>query len=454
MGQRRARVLRYRKFAGVDCQGSGAKALSTGTPMDAETKDRIAQQIAFIVSNTVDPFKEGIRRSTLISANGTTFALADDTVDLYEELQEQLLQKEGWGEKFSEKYLEGALQQLLANILRSGSAALASEYFSQLVAYVDRYSNEQVVYVPVVGIEMQVQALPIGKVVLRKMTDSLLDELVKKTTAALASSSCTAEEKEHLVQSQRQRIRSLKGLICAEFRAVGEPERARERAEEETRRVLDLLRYAILALHPKGYNAAVGAQGEVDFSVRTIPIIPSDARDFDWHSQIIGPLAPFEISPESIEAMRRIGVFEVSRILEKPDVKLTDFERALLRGIHWFANSQTQFGKANELLTLATCLETFMTLPGNDPVGSAIAEGVAILVAAGLEDRKRLKKKIETIYRMRSEVSHGGRKAILERDLVELRGIARKLTMSMIERKDEFPTQQSLLDWIEDQKLR
>jgi len=421
--------------------------------MDPETKDQIVQQIITIVSNRTDPFKPGVRRSQLISANGTSFALADEIMDLYEELQEELLQRHGWGEKFSERYLENAVQQLLADIAKGGDSANAAECFDRLVAFFESYSQEQLVYVPVVGIEMQVHALPIGRVVLRKMTDALADELVKRTAAVFASTTYAPEEKELLVQQQRQRIRGLRGMVCAEFHSVGEPERARERAEEETRRVLDLLRYAILASHPKGYNAAVGEQGEVDFGARTIPIVPSSAQDFDWHSQVVGPWAPFEICPESIEAMRRIGVFDVSKILEKPDAEVTDFEKVLLRGIHWFANSQTQFGKANELLTLATCLETFLTPLGDDPVAGAIAEGVAIIVANGLEDRKRLKKKIETIYRMRSEVSHGGRKAILDRDLAELRGIARKLTMAMIEQKDEFPTQRALLDWIEDQKL-
>lgn len=70
-----------------------------------------------------------------------------------------------------------------------------------------------------------------------------------------------------------------------------------------------------------------------------------------------------------------------------------------------------------------------------------------------MESRRRLKKRVKELYRLRSGVSHGGYKAVLETDLRELTSIARLLTVKMIEHKDEFPTQKALLGWIEERKL-
>ena len=70
-----------------------------------------------------------------------------------------------------------------------------------------------------------------------------------------------------------------------------------------------------------------------------------------------------------------------------------------------------------------------------------------------MENRKVLKKRVQDLYSLRSAVSHGGRKEILESDVKELNKIVRMLIMIMIKRKDEFKSQKELLSWIEEQKL-
>lgn len=422
--------------------------------MNQKTKDSIVEKVVHIASNATDPSHHGIRRSRGIVAEGVAFSLVDDFADEFEALSKRLLQEEGWNEKFSEKYVENALEKLIASILKDGDLLKASEYFDQLVATFENYSQEQIVYVPLVGIQVHGDELPIGQIVLRKMTDAHIDDLTKKIESITMTTRHTPEQKEQFVQSMRQQIfDSLRETVCAEFRIIAEPGRARERAEEETRRILDLLRYSIPALYQEGYNVAVGLQGEISREIRTTPILSSDVDRFNWHRQVVGPLVPLELSPEHIEIMTRLGVFKVSEVLEKPEQELNDFERTLLRGIHWFANSQTEFEIENKFLSLIICLETFLTPRDGNPIGTAIAEGVAILITTGLENRKRLKKRIKKLYQMRSAVSHGGYKAIFDTDLAELRAIAGTLTKLMIDQKDEFPTQKALLEWIEDQKL-
>ena len=60
---------------------------------------------------------------------------------------------------------------------------------------------------------------------------------------------------------------------------------------------------------------------------------------------------------------------------------------------------------------------------------------------------------MKRFYGIRSSLSHGSAQSILDLDLFELRGIIGQLISIMISRSCEFNSQQSLLDWIEDQKL-
>lgn len=100
--------------------------------------------------------------------------------------------------------------------------------------------------------------------------------------------------------------------------------------------------------------------GEVSAAQRIIPTL--SPQNFNLVLETVGPLTPFEFSPQNVEIMKRLGVFEVSAILRKPHKKQTDFEETLLRGIHWFADAQVQPEVENRLLSLIACLETFLTL--------------------------------------------------------------------------------------------
>jgi len=54
---------------------------------------------------------------------------------------------------------------------------------------------------------------------------------------------------------------------------------------------------------------------------------------------------------------------------------------------------------------------------------------------------------------MRSGISHGGKKAVLEQDLVELRAIVKEIIFQMIERKDKFSSQKHFASWLIERRL-
>jgi hypothetical protein len=161
----------------------------------------------------------------------------------------------------------------------------------------------------------------------------------------------------------------------------------------------------------------------------------------------------YEISPKNIEVLKHIGVLAIAEILQKSYEQLNNFEKILLRAIHWFASSQTQIKIENEFLNLITCLEVFFTQEGGDPISNSIAEGVALTLGEDLLERKRLKKRIKDLHRLRSKVSHGGNSSILIKDIADLKAISRRLLVKMIECRETFNDREQLVDWLEDKKL-
>ncbi len=416
------------------------------------------EQINQLMKDYASLSERPFRLFRLMSAESISFALVDNMINDYEKLLERLLQREGWGwsEKFSEEYLGTAIKRILATFIKEGQTESAGRLFDQLSEEFDIYSQKYVVYVPLAGINLHTDSFSMGNIVFRKMTNAYVDDLFEKMKSITMLTLSPLEVKEAHNAWTKQRLEGLKGTICAEFYAVAEPQRARERAEEEVRHVLDLLRYAISVLTLRGLNIAVGLQGEVVNVIRTTPTLSLDEQSYELPSSYKGPLQPFELSPENIQKMVQIGIFKVANVLKLPG-KMTDFEKTLLRGIHWFAISQAQFDKENEFLNLMTCLETFLTSSGaaliSPSLANQVAEGAARLLTTELENRKALKKRIQSLYGIRSGVSHGGQKAILETDLEDLRNIAKELIFQMIERKDEFPTHKALLKWLDERRL-
>lgn len=161
----------------------------------------------------------------------------------------------------------------------------------------------------------------------------------------------------------------------------------------------------------------------------------------------------YELSANNLEILKKIRVFELSEILRKPNNELNEFEKSLLRGLHWFAGSQTQVEIENEFLNLTTCLEVFFTPKGRDPISNSIAEGVALVLSKDLIERKNLKRRVKELYGYRSTVSHGKHISILNKDLDDLKQISMFLLVKMVERKEEFASIEDLINWLEEQKL-
>ncbi len=303
---------------------------------------------------------------------------------------------------------------------------------------------------------MGVASVTFGKITLRLMTDQQVDELIRESETRVRENVPDQEAQEQAIQRRREALyEPLRNTVVAEYRVVAEPTRAQERAEDEVHRVLDLLRYAIPHIFKSGVKMAVGMVGEVAAGVRETRVVSTTTSGYVIHKALAGSYDPFIITPETLAMMALIGVSAVADILAKSSGQ-TEFEDTLLRGVHWYANALTQSEAENVALSLVTCLETFLaTVPG-ERLSDSLAEGVAVALFQSVEERKRMKKRIKELYGLRSAVSHGGSKPILDADRDELMDIAGRFAAYMISRLDDFRYrgQRALPEWWEEQRLK
>ncbi len=247
-------------------------------------------------------------------------------------------------------------------------------------------------------------------------------------------------------------INAIKNKTCAVYKIVAEKDRAAQRALEETQRVLELLRYAVHAMGLGYYRIAIGLDGDINKTARNM-LMTSPSLNISLRTDFLGPLSPLVIDDKVKDRIEEIGIFKLAEILKKKTGE-NSFDEILLRGVHWFANAQTQLEKENDLLSLTTCLETFLTSGGVDKIANTLGEGVAFILGTGLQQRKYLKKRVIALYNKRSKISHGGNMLISEDDREELRKIVGDFLARMVQMKDKFKSRTDLDEWIDNQKFK
>lgn len=420
--------------------------------MMQEKRESFVRKIAKIAENLHEPSVRGSRRTRFVAGEDAAFSLANGALDLWDNIIKDLLIINRWNAKFSEKYLDKKLQEIMNKIIKDGDSRKALEYFNQLVDDYEQYSKIHILYLPLFGIEMVEKPIKLGNVVLKRMDDNSIEELESRIEKTVNQSLNTDEEKQMFVEQENENLNKfLRNKVCAIIEVTAEPDRALEIAETEAERTIDLLRYAIPAIYSPSKNVAVGLQGEYSYQTRYTPIFAIDGKSFSCINSVVGPLFPLELSDTNVRHMRNIGVFTLGEIMEKKQP--SKFEEELLKGIEWFSRAQTQSEPKNKLLNLITVLETFLTPGQNDPIQKSIAEGVAILLGKDAVGRKKIMKRIKEFYGARSKLSHGHSKEILDTDVRELSNIAGLLIMRLTELRNQFVSKNELIEWIEYVKL-
>ena len=249
----------------------------------------------------------------------------------------------------------------------------------------------------------------IGNVRLLRPTEANIAKVKKALTNVVSIAKDKEQENQLISDTFFPMIdKEFSNYALSEFQVIAESDRAYERTKEETRRALEILRFASKFIYPRSEDVRIGLKGEAIRGTR-LSFVFSD-RKVATKSDREGSIRSFEINSNTKEKMEKLGIFAISEIMKKG--KPTNFEDAVLRSVHWFSSAIQQPEIENAFLCLIIALETvFKAEPGN-PIANSVAEGVALLLSSDLEPRKRLKKTMKEYYGMRSGVSHGGKKQL------------------------------------------
>jgi hypothetical protein len=150
--------------------------------------------------------------------------------------------------------------------------------------------------------------------------------------------------------------------------------------------------------------------------------------------------------------MQPSGVRELSALLSAGAV--TEFDKALLRSIHWFALAHQQRHRTTRVLALTTALETMLSRQkGSGLIATTVAEGVAFVSGSNYAERKEIKGQVLELYDIRSNISDGSVAEVTLADLQRLTVLTRDFLYQMVWSRREMKSRADLAAWIEQRRL-
>jgi hypothetical protein len=403
-----------------------------------------------IFSKNAPDLESGEFPYKVISKETKSLILSHETAEPLNELCSKILRIANWDKNFSQKFIEAKIETLLVethDIPPNEREKSVLEILEEL----ETYHVEHEIILPVFGLRLDSDIFELGNVTFRKITDQIKSEIIERANSAIDSTRNTDNEKA-LIKNQMNPlfISSLETGTVAIVKVPAEPIRAKERAQEECGRSLDLLRFATPYVQQNAKEIGFGLAGDV-LAGKGISLCFAEDGSLQTSKSNVGSWMPFEFNKEIHQQLEKMGIMTLSKLLKKD--LITKFEKMILSAVFWCAKAQLQTLPEFRLLCLITSLESVLNPRNDRPIRMGVAEGAALLFGKGLEQRRKLRDFIGKLYDLRSSVSHGGHPEVLGADLQLLTSIAGTVIFELLKKIKKFKNRKELLCWLDDKRL-
>jgi len=362
---------------------------------------------------------------------------------------------------FSKEYLYDFIDFLIAETLILGVCIakifpklILKKFIRKFNFHFERKFQEVIVYIPLYGIQMEINEIEVGNATIKTMDKDLTILLANNLENLLRKNQYFKPKNyEEEIKNLKKLILDFENKVCAVFTLFADEKTAIKIAEKECDTVLDLLQFYTYLFYHRDHKVYLGIEGGVVSGNNRIIARKIDFSDYRFNDKIIGAQRFFTISKENVKKMEKYGFLKVSEILKKSNNTLNDFQKILLIGIHWFSTYRTQKLAENQFISLMIVLEIFLSVKG-EPVSNYIAENVARILYSDFDVRKKCKATIKKLYNKRSDIVHGRPEDIPdEKNFDILERVVFNLIIWMIKHLDKFGSKKDLLDYLEDKRL-
>lgn len=288
--------------------------------------------------------------------------------------------------------------------------------------------------------------IQLGRVVFQRITRSMMDTYAQDWKA-----NAPEEAHEGIDTLLDRKRKQLQGYTAGTVNVLAEPIYGRQVARDAAEEALELLRlFDVSSMEPSRTSSAVLLGGEISGSQPSF-ILNGHAIE-EWQDRSIFPGTidtTFDIA--AIENAMQAGLGRVNQILSA-SVR-TEFEQSLIEAVLLYSRVSISYRLDDKLVYALVALESMFLKNQSEPIQQNLGERIALFIGKTLEERQDILKNIRSIYSLRSQLIHHGKK-VQDTDEIPKFFLNSWVTLILlIGNSSEFQTKSDLLDALDAQKL-
>lgn len=425
--------------------------------MVQDTQKVIGQKILFIWNNAQEASKNvnvTIRQPfKYLSNEKGEFFLNKEGIKCFTSILEVLKKDEDIRRKFSDRYLEETLRDLVIDLLAVVPQRIVTAVrvgVTQLFSILSQPDFNWLVIMPIINLKINgLRLCNIGCVTFtdfsKNRENTILRNMKKRAKNLM---------RKKVFPKFRNRV-----VAIAHVSAVDEI-RAQELGEKTIREAIDVLRFYRLNPHLRNIslkrnNIDVAGRIQSDEKITLCLRKPTKIKQVHPFFERTGFLFPLEINSAIMKSIRQHGFNVFREILRRDEKDRTEFEKRLLSAVNFCALSTIDGESTNSFVNSMISLEAVL-LKDREQKSGNLSERVALLAGKDRDEKKWLFNEMIRLYRTRSEIVHAGYADPTESDLRLLQLINYTCIIRLIRlyRRRKFVMISDLIKWCQDKKFR
>jgi len=321
------------------------------------------------------------------------------------------------------------------------------KFESKFIEYFIQRADEEVmnrkISIPIKFLIIE-ESFKVGKIIFEFLTEKFFDDLeedFKKDTRI------PAERRSDFFKDWRKKYQ---GKVYASIKVRGDKETCKRIAKEETEVALMALRFFSPTVFIPEVPSYFGIKGKT--SVPSMDFLVFEGRfpniEYGIEENMI---FNFIVDKVLFNKMKKMGLDNLSNLLLKD--KKTELEELLLNSLFLFSKAIISKNFEDKIVFSLVPIEMLLLKNTSEPIQSNLWLRLSFLTANKAEDRKKVKKLIQEVYKLRSAYLHHGEKKENFKLLRDLQIHIWTALKNILISREEFATKEDLLGYIEDKIL-
>jgi len=374
-----------------------------------------------------------------------------ETNDAFTVFRDTFSRRKAWRVKWSDEHLDRAERALIGEAWGRPEEPVVLASTELAVERLEQSAPEYAVLLPLGHLYLGKTRITFPDIKLHTVTKTRLRRLRTGFYEMIKTTPHTPEEKLQLRADADKLTELLLNRPVVEVAHRGDKAKAHAEALRKLEPVLDFLQLIVMIHEPPDREIRIHLGGDVLAKQPTTFMIAADGSNIhhvDRHH--FDPR--FELSPVKLQRMKKDGFAPLVVAIGRNEDDRSNFEKSLLRSMHWIADADRQDALENKITSYITAIEMFFSSRGA-PIRRDIAEGCAVMLGTSLEDRKELAEEMSELYGLRSAISHQGKKIEDERAERRLRVISINLLAKAARMSSRCTSINDFRDWLQERRL-